>query len=48
MQTNFGRCDLFSFGDTTTFKSGQISLSVHGIKKFNGSESAQKIQAVIN
>ena len=32
--TNFGGCDLFSFGDTTTFKNGQFSLSiVHGHQK---------------
>ena len=49
MHTNFGGCDLYSFGDTATFKNGQISLSDHGqsmvIKKFNLSESAQKIHA---
>ena len=27
MHTNFGGCDLSSFGDTATFKNGQISLS---------------------
>ena len=31
MHTNFGGCDLFGFGDTATFKNGQISLSDHGI-----------------
>ena len=39
MHTNFGGCGLFGFGDTATFKNGQISLSDHGlymvIKKFN-------------
>ena len=29
--TNFGGCGLFSFGDTATFKNGQISLSTHGL-----------------
>ena len=29
--TNFGGCDLFSFGDTTTLKNGHISLSDHGL-----------------
>ena len=50
MYTNFGGCGLSGFGDITTFKNGQISLSGHGllsmvIKKFNRSESAQKIHA---
>ena len=31
MHTNFGGCDLYSFGDTATFKNGQISLSDHGL-----------------
>ena len=31
MCTNFGGCDLFGFGDTATFKNGQISLSDHGL-----------------
>ena len=33
MYTNFGGCDLTSFGDTATatFKNGQISLSDHGL-----------------
>ena len=48
--TNFGGRDLSGFGDTATLKNGQISLSDHGlysmvIKKFNQSESAQKIHA---
>ena len=30
IHTNFGGCGLFSFGDTATFKNGQISLSTHG------------------
>ena len=29
--TNFGGCDFFSFGDISTFKNGQISLSDHGL-----------------
>ena len=29
--TNFGGCDLSSFGDIATFKNGQISLSTHGL-----------------
>ena len=28
MNTNFGGCDLFGFGDIGTFKNGQISLSM--------------------
>ena len=47
--TNFGGRDPSCFGDTATLKNGQISLSDHGqsmvIKKFNQSESAQKIHA---
>ena len=40
IHTNFGGCGLFGFGDTATFKNGQISLLGHGlysmvIKKFN-------------
>ena len=31
MYTNFGGRDLFGFGDTATFKNGQISLSDHGL-----------------
>ena len=31
MYTNFGGCGLSSFGDTTTSKNGQISLSDHGL-----------------
>ena len=31
MYTNFGGCDLSGFGDTATFKNGQISLSTHGL-----------------
>ena len=31
MHTNFGGRDLFGFGDTATFKNGQISLSTHGL-----------------
>ena len=38
MYTNFGGCGLSGFGDTVTFKNGQISLSDHGLwnrlKKF--------------
>ena len=44
MHTNFGRCGLSGFGDTATFKNGQISLFNHqssknlinrnGLKKF--------------
>ena len=51
MHTNFGGCGYFCFGDIGTFKNGQISLSTHGlwpmvIKKFNGSESAQKFMQI--
>ena len=50
MHTNFGGRDLFGFGDTGTFKNGQISPLTHGllsmvIKKCNGLESAQKNHA---
>ena len=31
IHTNFGGCDLSGFGDITTFKNGQISLSRHGL-----------------
>ena len=31
MYTDFGGCDLSGFGDTTTLKNGQISLSDHGL-----------------
>ena len=33
MYTDFGGCSYFSFGDTATFKNGQISLSDHGHQK---------------
>ena len=31
MYTDFGGCDLSSFGDTATLKNGQISPSTHGL-----------------
>ena len=31
MYTNFGGRDLSGFGDTATFKNGQVSLSTHGL-----------------
>ena len=31
IHTNFDGCDLYGFGDTATFKNGQISLSTHGL-----------------
>ena len=31
MYTDFGGSGLYSFGDTTTFKNGQFSLSDHGL-----------------
>ena len=31
MHTNFGGHDHSGFGDIATFKSGQISLSTHGL-----------------
>ena len=31
IHTNFDGCGLFGFGDTATFKNGQISLSDHGL-----------------
>ena len=50
MHTNFGGRDLSSFRDTVTLKNSQFSLSEDGllsmvVKKFNRSESAQKIHA---
>ena len=50
MHINFGGRGLYSFGNTATLKNGQFSLSDHYnysmvIKKFNQSESAQKIHA---
>ena len=33
IHTNFGGCGLSGFGDITTFKNGQISLSDHGHQK---------------
>ena len=44
MHTKFGGRALSGFGDTVTFKNGQISL---GHQKFNRLESAQKIYASI-
>ena len=31
MYTDFGGCDLSSFGDTATLKNSKISLSTHGL-----------------
>ena len=31
MYIDFGGCDLYGFGDTATFKNGQIFLSDHGL-----------------
>ena len=31
IHTNFGGCGFVGFGDTATFKNGQISLSDHGL-----------------
>ena len=31
MHTNFGGSDFSGFGDITTFKNGQFSLSTHGL-----------------
>ena len=36
MHTNFGGQCISSFGDTTTFKNGQISLSDHGLYIVHG------------
>ena len=36
MHTNFGGRDLSSFGDTTTFKNGQFSLSTNGLYIVHG------------
>ena len=35
MYTDFGGCGLFGFGDTTTLKNGQISLSDHGLSPWS-------------
>ena len=50
MHTDFRGRGLSGFRDIATFKNGQISLLGHGIesmviKKFNQSESVQKIHA---
>ena len=49
IHTNFGGCEYFGFGDITTFKNSQFSLSDHGlsmvVKKFNESNLAQKFHA---
>ena len=51
MYTNFGGCGFLGFGDITTFKNGQISLSDHGLyspwssKKINQLQLTQKIHA---
>ena len=46
MYTDFSGRSTSGFEDTATLKSGQISLSDHGlIKKLNQTESAQKIHA---
>ena len=36
MYTDFGGCGLSGFGDTITFKNGQISLSDHGLYIVHG------------
>ena len=36
MYTNFGGRDFSGFGDTATFKNGQISLSTHGLYIVHG------------
>ena len=50
MHTNFGGCDLSSFGDIATFQKRPIfpfgAWTIMVIKKFNLSESAQKIHAI--
>ena len=43
MHTNFGGCGLFGFGDTATFKNGQISLSDHGLYIVHGHQKIQSI-----
>ena len=51
MHINFGGRGYSGFRDTDTLKNDQISLSDHGdyiIKKFNRSESTQKIYASMN
>ena len=35
MHANFDGCDFFAFGDITTFKNNQISLSGHGLYLMN-------------
>ena len=44
LHTNFGGCDLYGFGDTATFKNGQISLSDHGQEVWI--QSARALRAV--
>ena len=43
MHTNFGGRGLFGFGDTATFKNGQISLSNHGLYIVHGHQKIQLI-----
>ena len=43
MHTNFGGSGLFGFGDTATFKNGQISLSDHGLYIVHGHQKIQSI-----
>ena len=44
MHTNFGGCDLSGFGDTATFKNGQISLSDHGLCPWSSKNSIDRNQ----
>ena len=39
IHTNFGGCNIFSFGDIVTFKNGQISLSDHGLYIVHGCQN---------
>ena len=39
MYINFGGYDLYGFGDTATFKNGQVSLSDHGLYSPWGSKN---------
>ena len=38
MYNNFGGHDLYGFGDTATFKNGQISLSDYGLYIVHGGQ----------
>ena len=44
IHTNFGGCGLSGFGDTSTFKNGQFSLSGHGLCPWSSKNSIDRNQ----